>query len=441
MGRRAPSHRRPTLPPRDTGTPSPGAGVPSALERCFGDVARFEQAWGRTPLLVRTTERREVDFDDILTLDRLDEWVSMSARTPAVRMVVDGEPIGATRFCSPVRLGGRTLDDVVDPEKVARLLADGASVVAQSLHRAIPSVARFVADLQRELSHPVQANAYLTPPSAAGLAAHADRHDVIVLQLDGAKWWWAEGLGDVRLERGDAMYVPLGARHRAATSDAMSLHLTIGVIRVTRRHVVERVLGSALDEPLPIGYRRSEGFDDLADAVADTLDDALDAVAAAGVVETAESEQRRRLAAPPTPGRLWSVVGAGRIADDTVIRWIDPDPLARLVDGVDQTDQHWDGRPGDNHWAPRPERIEVRVGRRTLSFPIAVLGALRRLGSGVPTPVGELNGLDASSRLVLARRLVRDGACVVERFASNDTGHVSGSSLPSTSPTRRSSTT
>jgi hypothetical protein len=30
------------------------------------------------------------DFDDVLSLDRLDEWLSMSARTPAVRMVVDG---------------------------------------------------------------------------------------------------------------------------------------------------------------------------------------------------------------------------------------------------------------------------------------------------------------------------------------------------------------
>jgi hypothetical protein len=301
--------------------------------------------------------------------------------------------------------------------------------VAQSLHRAITSVARFVTDLQRELTHPVQANAYLTPPSAAGLAPHADRHDVIVLQIDGEKSWWVDGLGEVRLHRGDAMYVPLGVRHRAATSDTMSLHLTIGVIRVTRRDVVERVLGADLDEPLPIGYRRTEGFEDLADAVADTLDDALDAVAAAGVVETAEREQRRRFAAPPTPGRLWSVVGAERIAADTVIRWIDPDPLARLVDGIDQEDQHWDGRPDANHWAPSTERIEVRIGDRSLTFPIATLGALRRLGSGRPTPVGALDGLDAPSRLVLARRLVREGRASSNVSHRTTAGQSSRSSL------------
>jgi mannose-6-phosphate isomerase-like protein (cupin superfamily) len=372
--------------------------------------------------VVRSTDRHSLDFDDVLSLDRLDEWLSMSARTPAVRMVVEGEPIDAARFCSSVRLGGRVLHDVVDPEKVARLLADGATVVAQSLHRAIPSVARFVTDLQRELTHPVQANAYLTPPSAGGLAAHADRHDVIVLQIDGEKSWWVDGLGEVRLHRGDAMYVPLGVRHRAATADTMSLHLTIGVIRVTRRDVVERVLGAGLDDPLPIGYRSASGFEELADAIADTLDDALVAIGAADVVETAESEQRRRLAPAPMPGRLRSVVGADRITDASVIRWIDPDPLARVVDGVDGGGQHWDGRPDANDWAPSTDRVEVRVGGRTLGFPIAALGALRRLGSGAPITVGELEGVDAPSRLVLARRLVREGACVVDRFGADGVG-------------------
>lgn len=371
---------------------------------------------------MRAAERSNSDFDEILSLDRLDEWVTMSARTPAVRMVADGRPIDAVRFCSPVRLGGRVLHDVVDPGKIAQLVADGASLVAQSLHRAIPTVAAFVADLQRELTHPVQANAYLTPPAAAGLAPHADRHDVIVLQVEGAKSWWVDGVGEIRLERGDAMYVPLGTRHRAATSDVMSLHLTIGVIRVTQRQVVERLLASTLDEPLPIGYRHPDGFDDLADSVADILDQALEVVGAADVLETAEREHHRRLTAPPTPGRLRSVAGVDRIDADTVIRWIDPHPLARLVDGVDRGEQHWDGRPGENHWAPTPERIEIRSGGRTLSFPITALASLRRLGAGSPTRVGDLDGLDAPSRAVLARRLVREGVCVVERFTSGGDG-------------------
>ena len=35
----------------------------------------------------------------------------------------------------------------------------------------------------------MQANAYLTPAGAAGLAPHHDTHDVFVLQVAGAKHW------------------------------------------------------------------------------------------------------------------------------------------------------------------------------------------------------------------------------------------------------------
>jgi uncharacterized protein YjbJ (UPF0337 family)/mannose-6-phosphate isomerase-like protein (cupin superfamily) len=376
------------------------------LHRCFGDAGRLRPHWGVSPLVVRRSERGdEWSFDDVLSVDRLDEWLAMAARTPSVRLVGDGTVVDPARYCTPTRLGGRTLYDVIDPCKVARLFADGTTIVAQSLHRSMASVAWFAEGLQRELTHPVQANAYLSPPSATGLALHADRHDVIVIQIHGSKSWWVHGLGDVVLEPGDVMYVPLGVGHRASTCDQVSLHLTLGVIRVTARQLLERLVGSgpdALDDPLPIGYRNPEHLDELVDVVADALDAALDLVGRADLIAAAESEQERRLRPLTAVGRVASIAGVHDLDLDGVIRWMRPDPPSRIV-GSDVPSA---GR-----------RVEVRLDDRVLSFPVTALAALVQLGVGTPTRVRELRGLDEPSRLVLARRLVREGACVVESLA------------------------
>ena len=70
----------------------------------------------------------------------------------------------------------------------------------------------------RTASHHVQANAYLSPPNAAGLNPHRDLHDVIVVQLEGDKCWDVEGLGEVRLGEGDVLYLPAGRDTRPGRS-------------------------------------------------------------------------------------------------------------------------------------------------------------------------------------------------------------------------------
>ena len=59
----------------------------------------------------------------------------------------------------------------------------------QGLHRYWPPLTRLVAELELELGHPCQANAYLTPPGSQGFAVHSDSHDVFVFQTAGAKQW------------------------------------------------------------------------------------------------------------------------------------------------------------------------------------------------------------------------------------------------------------
>ena len=59
----------------------------------------------------------------------------------------------------------------------------------QALQFTDRTFAELSTNLALELDHPVQINAYLTPPAEQGLDIHFDFHDVIVVQLAGRKRW------------------------------------------------------------------------------------------------------------------------------------------------------------------------------------------------------------------------------------------------------------
>jgi hypothetical protein len=69
-------------------------------------------------------------------------------------------------------------------ERIASQFEGGATIVLQLSSSSI-SLAKFCRELERELAHPVQANAYYTPASAQGFKVHHDTHDVLCLQVEG----------------------------------------------------------------------------------------------------------------------------------------------------------------------------------------------------------------------------------------------------------------
>ncbi|GMA87539.1 hypothetical protein GCM10025868_27890 [Angustibacter aerolatus] len=74
-------------------------------------------------------------------------------------------------------------------DKVLQQAASGSTLVLQALHRTWPPIVRFAQRLAADLGHPVQANAYVTPPQNRGFDDHYDVHDVFVLQVEGEKRW------------------------------------------------------------------------------------------------------------------------------------------------------------------------------------------------------------------------------------------------------------
>lgn len=369
------------------------------LARLVGDLDVFAgEHWGRHPLHRASGGA----FTDLLSVAEIERLLASGARRPTFRLVQDGATLPPGRSTAEVRLGGRVLDDVADLAAIAATVDAGATLVLQGLQRTSLLLARFCRSLERAVSHPVQANAYLTPAGATGLAPHHDDHDVLVLQVEGAKAWHVDGLGPLVAEAGDVVYLPAGVRHHARAQDGPSLHLTVGVVRVTREQALRRALravaADVLDAPLPLGYARPERAAALAQdlrAAAVGLASALATVdpgAFAGQ-EARRATTRRR----PLPlGQLESVLALGALRPESVVARR-PDHPAQVVTEPDAAD-----------------RLTLELVDRRLRLPAAAGPALDQLLADPKVQVGALRGLDAESQLVLARRLVREGLLVVQ---------------------------
>ncbi|MTV24288.1 cupin [Nitriliruptoraceae bacterium ZYF776] len=375
-----------------------------ALTALVGDVPGFvARSFGRRPLHVPAAARSDAaDPAALLTLDDVDDLVASSGlRAPAFRVVRDGVTLPTSAVTRRVRIGSRPVDDLVDVAAVHAAFRDGATVVLQGLHRSFPPVAALCRELSAELGHPVQANAYLTPPSAQGLHLHGDPHDVFAVQTHGRKRWVVHPPGDeepwdLDLVPGDVLYLPAGTRHAAQTPDVASLHLTLGVRTVTWRAVLERTLTAALegdtdlDAPLPVGWVDDPDAlgDELARRVADV---AVTLAAGPDVTAPLRAAADRVLAArePDRRGGLRDLLEVTQLDDTTPlrVRAAAPHRLGRSSDGA-----------------------MLHLADRDLTLPVElapVLARIAELGRFRPADLDDLIARD--SRIVLCRRLVREG--------------------------------
>lgn len=251
------------------------AGAPA---RCTG-LARvtdlgpedLERSWGREPRHVPAAAL-PTPFDDLLTTRDVDDLLSRRGlRTPFLRVARDGHTLADADFTRGGGVGAGVTDQL-DDTALLRLFAEGHTLVLQGLHRTHPPVLELAQDLAADLGHPVQVNAYVTPPSSRGFAAHYDVHDVFVLQTAGEKRWrlhapvqphplrdqpWqdrrpaveqaatGEPHLEVTLRPGDVLYVPRGWLHSATALGGVSTHLTVGIHVWHRGHLAEAVLDAA----------------------------------------------------------------------------------------------------------------------------------------------------------------------------------------------------
>ena len=366
----------------------------AALELLSGDAQTFvSKVWASRVHIHHADPRPLVER---LTFDDVDRLLTGTAiRTPAVRIAKDGTVLAPSTYTRPASLAGQSLTGLLDPRKVFDLFDGGATVVLQGLHRYWEPLGELVADLELALGHPCQANAYLTPPASQGFAVHEDSHDVFVFQTHGRKVWEVhEDDGEqqtVVLEPGVSMYLPTGTRHAARAEDTASLHVTIGINQVTWRNVLDRAIAGVLDaspsEHLPAGYLDDPAL--ISGGLAERLETLADALRGLEPADVADGEVRRFL----TGRTLWQ---RGGLRDRLAARELDDEtPLRRRA-----------GHPCV--LVPAGDRLQVLLGDRELSMPAHLALALETVrGAGILRPVDL--PLDPQSRLVLCRRLVREG--------------------------------
>lgn len=246
----------------------------SVLARLIAvDWDRFaDRYWGQQPLLSPAADLPG-GLTQLLSADSIDELVSeRGLRTPFLRVARNGTTLADRAFTAPGGVGAGISDQVSD-DRLVRLFADGSTLVLQALHRFWPPIIEFCQRLAGELGHPVQANAYITPPQNQGFSAHYDVHDVFVVQIDGEKQWqihrpildsplrdqpWNDrkaavqqqaqvpALMEARLRPGDCLYLPRGYLHAATALGGVSTHLTLGVHVWTRYAIAEQLMRQAL---------------------------------------------------------------------------------------------------------------------------------------------------------------------------------------------------
>jgi hypothetical protein len=347
-------------------------------------------------------------FDPILSAADVERLLCETAiRAPALRLVKDGAQLPLREYTEdiPWRPGAFSGTALVD--RVAAEFAAGATLVLQALHLHWRPAALYCRGLEMELRCPAQANAYFTPARAQGFSVHHDTHDVFVLQVAGRKRWrvyrpvvdlplkdqkWSTELGDpgapvadVVLEAGDTLYLPRGWPHEAFTSDEQSLHLTVGLHPATRLDALRAALDRCAGD---VEFRRSVDLDGA------LPDDLLARLAAHLRPDEVARWLRRRLAAGRRPildDQLAQVRALeGLTAEDAVERR--PTVIAVFEHGDDRgTSLLFEGK--EISFTPRAAQALAAVVAADGPFTAAQL----------PGP------LDEAGRLVLVRRLVREG--------------------------------
>ena len=387
-------------------TATPTTRTRSALGRCIEPVGEAEflaEHWERRPLVVARDEPGR--YDDLLSEAEVERLVTSGGlRFPGFRLVKAGEQLAVRDYTTDIPWRPTSFTGTADVDRVLAEWERGATIVLQGLHLHRPELGAFCRSLERTLGHPAQVNAYYTPRAAQGLPVHHDTHDVFVLQVSGEKRWlvyepalelrcatrsirprWGrpgEPVHDLVLRPGDMLYLPRGWLHEALTSDSDSLHLTVGVNVVTWLDAFKAALEECGDE---LGFRRSIG-----DGDADELVDALRGRLTTDAVERRAAEKLARTRRPIRDGQLSQLRALEELDLDTEVELRE----TALV-----------------HASERNGSFELTFDGKEVAFPARIQDEVSWvLERDDPFTAADLPGdLDDESRLVLVRRLVREG--------------------------------
>jgi bifunctional lysine-specific demethylase and histidyl-hydroxylase NO66 len=329
----------------------------------------------------------------------------MSLRLPSFRLVKEGATLPPSRYTKTARTGSQSAPGMADAAAIFRQFDDGATIVLQGMHRFWLPLALFCRDLELALGHPTQVNAYITPPGSRGLAVHRDEHDVFVLQSHGTKRWQVYEPADLppardpvieaELAPGDCLYIPKGFPHAASTQRAASVHLTIGILSTTWMAALREVVKLAEEEPAfsePLPMRFAWDPEAFRTDVQDRLHDFGTWTGKVDPADVADRLSRRFLTTrqPLLAGHMRQLLeGVPELSDDSRVRRRAGSMCVLRTAG---------------------DELSVLLGDRELRMPAWLRPALEEITGREEVRVAALEPyLDHDGRLVLVRRLIREG--------------------------------
>jgi cupin superfamily protein len=338
----------------------------------------------------------------------LDLVMRRSLSTPQLRCFHEGSELHPNRYYSDqVTRRGQGIR-MADMRYLKILLEAGCTLVLDELNAFDPTLEVACRALQWWSREIVQVNAYLTTGEADGFDLHWDDHDVVIVQLAGAKDWEVRGvsrsfpmyrdaesnnepseeiLWTGELATGGVLHIPRGHWHRATRKgkgEGFSLHVTFGFTKRTgvtwltwladmaRRQELFR---HDLDRWNPVGFGDQEtGLIAAVGKLAETLPPQASLAA----------RERER-----PPGRHVPHLGMFGRPTGVVCVAEFPPQLAELPDGDVEV---------------------VSVGRKFV-FAGAALPALRLLLSGEPVNIGAVAQEMSVDVAQLADALIEEALC------------------------------
>ncbi|MGA9768414.1 MAG: cupin domain-containing protein [Blastocatellia bacterium] len=360
-----------------------------------------DQYWEKRPLTVAGDSKRFSHLFSSADIGRLLHYLRPGP--PEDLVLIKGSRHNDSNWTNP--------DGSPRLEKVSAAFRDGYSIVVNDLGKLWEPVALFAAALQEDLHHPLNVNMYYTPPGTQAFNPHFDIMDVFVLQLEGSKIWEVREpakelplkdehsdlpqdhlpkiILEEELKEGGVLYLPRGYIHAARTTGARSLHLTIGVNVVTWIDLFSAAVSAARNDKrfrraLPPGFLDNadglhEGFSELLAALPQylSLDDGLGRLAEKLIVQS-----------PPPPGNDLLREEVELEIDTVLVRR--RGVICRALEG--------------------PGYAGIQYSGGKILGPEKIAPALRYIARHRSFAVRAIAGdLTEREKLVLARRLVRDG--------------------------------
>jgi ribosomal protein L16 Arg81 hydroxylase len=375
-------------------------------------AAFFKEYWEQKTLVVRRDQQNY--FSYLLSLDDVDRAITtLNLTYPNITLKNASKEVRPSDYTT----GNGTLDVAA----VYQLFSEGSTIVLAFLDNVLPPLTSLCRGLERELSFPLQANAYLTPARAQGAKYHYDTHDVFVLQITGSKHWTVYGtplqlplnnqdfdskihergapVMEFELEPGDVAYVPRGVVHEARSSENLSLHITVGILCYRWADLLlEFVADASLKDPafrrgLPPGFANEDSDKSQAQEIFRSLLKRLATNTDCAPILDRFADRWISACPPLLNGQMEQLALLERLRIESVVG-ARSSAVFRLVKDGSST--------------------SVYAFARKISFPAQAEDALRFALNRSSFSIHDLPGnLDDGGKLVLIRRLVREGLMVV----------------------------